>query len=226
MTKDEYPNLLPMHRKRCFADIARAVVADDHPLFREALSSLLGNLLPAVDLLHADRMEEVFDYANRDAPPSLFLLDLLFPSMDVAVSLPQLRRRCPRASIIVVSMLDDPQVVAQVMRAGADGFINKSVSNERCVKAIERILEGEYVIELEAAAPDPDYGAGISLTDRQHAVLTQLALRLSNKEIARNLDLSPFTVRAHISTLMRLLGVARRSKLVEKASSLRLIEID
>lgn len=117
-------------------------------------------------------------------------------------------------------------MVAQVMRAGADGFINKSVSNERCVKAIERILEGEYVIELEAAAPDPDYGAGISLTDRQHAVLTQLALRLSNKEIARNLDLSPFTVRAHISTLMRLLGVARRSKLVEKASSLRLIEID
>ncbi|MDZ3832214.1 MAG: response regulator transcription factor [Sphingopyxis sp.] len=204
------------------------LVADDHPLFREALAKLATDIFPEADIGEATCMEEVFAIADVDEPPSLFLLDLLFPSMDLSVSLPRLRRKCPRSSIIIVSMIDDEERIAQVMRSGADGFINKAVPSQRCAAAIMRVLAGEYVVERadEAAGQRAimTHGAGIELTPRQQEIVSALSRHLSNKEIARELDISPFTVRSHVSALMRLLGVTRRGELKEKALALGLLD--
>ena len=209
------------------AAIGSVLVADDHPLFREALASLVADLFPGARVDQAGRMDEVFAAIEAHGAPALILIDLLFPDMDIAVSLPQLRRRCPRASVVVVSMVDDEDVIARVMRSGADGFINKAVPNARCVAAIRRVVTGEYVVELEHAAVDPAAGLGLSggitLTARQHDILAALVQDQSNKEIARGLDISPFTVRWHLSALMRMLGVARRADLREKAIAMGLV---
>lgn len=172
-------------------------------------------------------MPEVMQLAEGGSDPDLFLLDLLFPGMEIPISLPELRRRYPKASIILISMVDDEQTVSLAMRSGGDGFIHKAVSRERCIAAIGRVLMGEYVIELEDAqtnAADPIGDTAITLTARQREVLDLLAEGTPNKLMARQLGISYLTVRLHVSALLRIFGVSRRAEVAPKARALGLLE--
>ena len=205
----------------------RVIIGDDHPLFREALGDVARSIVPDADIGFAECMPEVIAQAEDGAEPGLFLLDLMFPGMDIPVSLPELRRKYPKASIVLISMVDDEEVVALAMRSGGDGFVHKAVPRERCVAAISRVLDGEYVIELEKEATGPAQASAppnLSLTPRQRVVLDLLAENASNKAIARELGISHLTVRLHVSALLRMLGVARRGEVVTKARSLGLLE--
>jgi DNA-binding NarL/FixJ family response regulator len=217
------PDMLAFARK----DHARIVVGDDHPLFRDALAQLATSMFADAMVETAATMGEVIQLAETGHPPDLFLLDLLFPGMDIATTLPELRRRHPRASIILISMVDDEATIALALRSGGDGFINKAVPRERCIQAINRVLAGEYVVECEDAgsAGMGQLGdTGISLTARQRAVLDMLADNAPNKVIARDLGISHLTVRLHVSALLRILGVNRRSDVASKARMLGLLD--
>lgn len=192
----------------------RVIVADDHPVFREGLCRIVHKVLPGNRVEEAACLDEVLTLARSGAPPAVLVLDLLFPGLHVPQSINALRREFRRTSIIVISMLDDARLIDKVMAAGADGFIGKALPPEEIGAAILAIREGEFVVKYSSAgihAQPQDEQLLSQLTPRQQDVLRLITGGLSNKEIARALTISPFTVRIHVSSLLRALGVGTRA---------------
>jgi len=203
------------------------IIADDHPVFRGGLAQLVGGAFPGTALREAGSVDEMLGVAERYAAPWLFTIDLLFPGMEPAETLPMMRRRFPRSSIAVVSMFDDDATIDRVMAYGADAYIAKSVPPDRMVAGLRALHQGEFVVlkpdQPSVRALSPAAAAPPALTERQVEVLTMLAQKQSNKQIARRLDLSHFTIRNHVSHLLRTMGAATRGELAEKARHAGLI---
>lgn len=202
----------------------KIIIADDHPVFRDGMCRLIAAALPEAILLEAGTMDEVLALADTHGEPSLFLLDLLFPGMDPRETLPKLRQRFPRSSIAIVSMLDDDRTIRRIIDDGADAFIVKSIPAQEMVDAVMAVRSGQYVIAKPSIASltdaVPTSANMLSLTQRQLEILALIGTGESNKHIARKLGLSPFTVRNHISLLLRSLNAQSRSELAAKAESL------
>lgn len=200
----------------------RIVLADDHPVFRDGLRRIIQGIDPAAAITEAGSFDQVLQRAREGATPDAFILDLIFPGFEPPAALPALRREFPTSSIIIVSMMDDSATIQKLLDAGADGFVGKALTAEEMGRAIQAIRDGLSVIATSnctlASTPDePSLLDG--LTQRQIEILDQLSAGLSNKEIARNLGISPFTVRIHVSALFRALGVQTRAAAAAKAAA-------
>ncbi|MFK0094877.1 LuxR C-terminal-related transcriptional regulator [Pseudomonas sp. NPDC090592] len=195
----------------------RIIVADDHPLFREALSRTVLRVLPGARVDEAGCLDEVLQLASTGEAADTLILDLRFPGLVDIQCLAHLRQQLPRTTLIIVSMVDDPAIVDQVMQAGVDGFVGKSIAAEEMGAAILAIRNGEVLVRyapsgfLQDLAGGPVECAVEQLTHRQHEVLRLIAQGKTNKEIAKALDISPFTVRIHVSSLLKALGVSSRT---------------
>ena len=198
----------------------RIIVADDHPVFRDGMRRIVQRLYPYATVQEAGSFDEVMNLARVDIAPDTFVLDLLFPGFEAKASIRALRREFDRATIIIVSMIDSDESIRRVMAAGADGFIGKAVHPQDISSAIAAIRNGEVVVKQsdDGAFPVLNENDALShLTLRQREVLRLLARGQSNKEIARELAISPFTVRIHVSSLFRTLKVSSRSAAAAKA---------
>ncbi|MEC9246734.1 response regulator [Nitratireductor rhodophyticola] len=202
----------------------RIIIADDHPVFRDGLARLIQRQQPEAEIQQAATVEEVLALASKEPTPDTFILDLMFTTGNLEASLPTLRQRFSRASIIVVSMIDDIETAKRVMSAGADGFICKSLPPHEIMAAVAAVRDGDMVLQLAASGlPIGETDAPLrGLTQRQIDVLRLLACGLSNKEIGLRLDISPFTVRIHVSAVLKALSVTTRAGAAAKAIALGL----
>ena len=194
----------------------RIIIADDHPMFREGMLRTVQRLLPAAEVQEAGDLDTVHVLISDGADIDTLILDLRFPGLTCLSQLAELRQQLRRTTLIVVSMVDDPTLIDQVMALGADGFIGKNIAPEEIGQALLAIREGEVLVKFTPSGLLPLDTH--TLTARQQDVLRLIAQGKTNKEIAKALDISPFTVRIHVSSLLRVLGVSSRAAAAVKYS--------
>jgi DNA-binding NarL/FixJ family response regulator len=204
----------------------KVLIADDHPLVRDALARTVARVRAEAQVQHAASFDEALALLLAEAP-ALALLDLHMPGMDGALGLRRLRLAAPRTTLVVVSGNDDPAVMRAVLAAGAAGFVPKSEPPERLEQALALVLAGGTYLPAQALAdfrhgaapPRPDASA---LTPRQTDVLRGLMRGLPNKLIARELGLTEGTVKIHIAAILRALQAKNRTEAVIAARDLGL----
>lgn len=204
----------------------RIVVADDHPLVRDALARTVRRADPSAEV------HEAQDYASVQClctalAPELALVDLNMPGMNGVEGLRLLRRQFPALAIIVASGQEDPPTIRNVLSAGANGFFPKTADPELLLQAIRLVQAGGVYVPAGVLADFQDglpplrpHSAG--LTPRQLAVLQRLLRGLPNKLIARDLSLTEGTVKIHIAAILRALRARNRTEAVIRARELGL----
>ncbi|CRM42995.1 response regulator transcription factor [Pseudomonas fluorescens] len=194
----------------------RIIIADDHPMFREAMARTVQRLLPEARVQEAGDLDAVHGLLLDPSDIDTLILDLRFPGLTCISQLADLRRQLRRTTLIVVSMVDDPALIEQVMTLGVDGFIGKNIAPDEIGQALLAIRDGEVLVKFAPSGLLPLDTH--TLTPRQQDVLRLIAQGKTNKEIAKALDISPFTVRIHVSSLLRSLKVTTRAAAAVKYS--------
>ncbi|MDV6320531.1 response regulator transcription factor [Chromohalobacter sp. HP20-39] len=204
------------------------IVADDHPLFRAALNQALRQVAPQAEIVEADTMEATTDMVMRHPDADLILLDLHMPGAHGFSGLIQLRGQSPEVPVVVISGSEEPPVVRRAIDYGASGFIPKSSSLDVIAEAIREVLEGEVWLPEamadvlgESNEDEARFAEAIaSLTPQQFRVLNMLNEGLLNKQIAYELNVSEATIKAHVTAILRKLGVHSRTQAVIAAQKL------
>jgi DNA-binding NarL/FixJ family response regulator len=203
----------------------KVLVADDHPLFREAVTLAVRHL-DSTDsqILEAGTLAEVGRLASAIPDLDLLLLDLKMPGSDGLGGLLELRRRFPALPVVIVSATEDPRII-EAIAAGAMAYIPKSLDRAGMAKALRHVLAGETwqpeVREGEAAPEGALMTQRIAaLTPQQRNILSLMVAGKPNKIIAYELGIAETTVKAHITLILRKLGVFSRTQAVLAARDL------
>lgn len=206
----------------------QALVVEDHPLYRDALSHLLRPFFGDERTLRASTAEEGMRIARDTNDLRLVLLDMGLPGISGSEAIKIFRKLCPAATLLVVSASDDRRDVAAALSSGATLFVSKALPSTMLINAVERVLSGQ-ISEPEWVTPTGSLAVTSSngdLTTRQCEILELLAKGLSNKDIGLRLSIAEITVKMHVSSIFRVLGVANRTQAVLAARRLGLTSID
>ncbi|MDR2872890.1 MAG: response regulator transcription factor [Xanthomonadaceae bacterium] len=197
------------------------LIADDHPLFREALRGSVQRILPDVRLFEADRVDALYALIEAHPDADLLLMDLNMPGAQGFNALVHLRAQYPQLPVIVVSAREEAVVMRRALDHGALGFIPKSADSDTIGAAIKSVLDGERWAppEARAATPTSHDEREIAqrlreLTPQQFRVLQMLGVGRLNKQIAYDLGVSEATIKAHVTAILRKLGVSNRTQAV------------
>jgi DNA-binding NarL/FixJ family response regulator len=204
----------------------RALIADDHELFRSGMKQLLVDVLHAADVREAETMDQALEILTNEGAGDLVLVDWRMPGMSGAESLAALRDGFPEAKVAVISAWEERTDILAALGAGVHGYIPKSLPSAQIAAALQGILEGR--IYVPTAMGKRDSGGETSggsakldqdkLTLRQKDVLAELLKGQASKEIARTLDIAEGTVKIHLAAIYRALGVRTRAEAIAKMS--------
>ncbi|MGF6691906.1 DNA-binding NarL/FixJ family response regulator [Metapseudomonas resinovorans] len=210
----------------------KILIADDHPLFREAIHNVISDGFPESEVMETADLDSALALTQEHDDLDLILLDLNMPGMHGLNGLINLRNEAPTVPVVIVSAEQDKQVVLQAITYGAVGFITKSSPRAQMTDAIEQILNGNVylpsdIIRTQKTSPRRYHeDAGIppellqALTRKQLLVLERMTKGESNKQIAYNLDIAETTVKAHVSAILRKLNVHNRVQAILSASDI------
>lgn len=206
------------------------LIADDHPLFRDALQRAVLAAVPDVRVHSADSVYSLLGLIEQYPDADLLLLDLHMPGARGYSALVHIRGQFPGLPTIVVSGHEDASVARRALGHGASAYIPKSTPGEDIITAIRKVLDGDVWLPHQlvggGAELKPDEAAVAervaTLTPQQFRVLTMIAEGLLNKQIAYDLGVSEATVKAHMTAIMRKLGVNNRTQVALAASHLAL----
>jgi len=210
----------------------RTLVVDDHPLTRSALVDLLEQHSFAVVGEAADGVEAV--ERAREAQPDLVLLDLTMPGGGGLEALPNVRAAAPGCEVVILTASGTEENLLAAIRAGAAGYLLKSEPPDRIAEFLEGVANGEAALSgevarrlldrvreggrLDSGVPD---SIAVELSAREVEVLLLLDEHLGTDQIARRLFISEHTVRSHVKSLLRKLGVSSRREALEALAAAR-----
>src|SRR3979411_1441161 len=195
------------------------VIADDHPLFRDALRQAVGGVVTSATVDEAGSFEDLTALLEQDSEVDLILLDLTMPGISGFSGLIYLRAQYPAIPVVIVSASDDVGTIRRSLDFGASGFIPKRFGVETLRDAILKVMDGDVWVPPDtdlSAAADPEMtklrDRLVTLTPRQGRSLMVLSEGLLNKQIAYELGVSEATIKAHVSAILQKLGVESRTK--------------
>lgn len=212
----------------------KIVIADDHPMIRGALALSLAatTAFGRIEVLETSTLDELFELLAESGEADLVLLDLRMPGVNGFEGLLTLRSRFPSTPVVIISALEDAQLVREALALGAAGFIPKSTPRHEIVRALNLIAAGEiyappHLRQSSATSSADQIDAELaqrltSLTPQQRKVLRLLGTGKLNKEIAYELDIAETTVKAHVSSILHKLNVYSRTQAVVMAGRLHL----
>ena len=198
------------------------LVADDHPMVRDALASALAQAFGGARIETAGSLPQAQLALGREPETDAVLLDLDMPGMDGFTGLALLRAEHPTVPIIVVSAMREASIPRRVYELGASAFIEKSASLEEIAETVRGVLAGEIFAPAEAPSPDSFAQRAGQLTPQQWRVLALMVQGDQNKHIAHKLGVGEATVKAHVTVILRKLGVRSRTQAVIEARDLAL----
>ncbi|MBU2917002.1 MAG: DNA-binding NarL/FixJ family response regulator [Psychrosphaera sp.] len=210
--------------------MANFLIADDHPLFREALIGALRTQFSELSIVESDSLESTIQQIENHDDLDLVLLDLHMPGSGDLYGIIRIREDYPELPVAVISGSDQLDIISKVMGFGAMGFISKSSSSVQIAQAINNILEGDTWLppgiahQIQALSSDDlDLANRVAqLTPQQYRVLYLLHEGLLNKQIAYELNVTEATIKAHITAIFRKLGINNRTQAVLLAEKLQL----
>ena len=191
----------------------RVLVVDDHGLMVEAVRlalereddiDIVGDVQRGADVLP--------EIARRQ--PEVVLLDIRMPDVDGLTILARLHERYPTVKVVMLSAIDDPKVAEEALRLGAAAYLDKHTDPSTLASVLRRVAAGEKLDPAATASDRPAQPASAveaSLTEREREILTRVAEGRSNAEVARDLFLSEQTVKYHLTSVYRKLGVEGRA---------------
>jgi DNA-binding NarL/FixJ family response regulator len=199
----------------------KALIADDHVIFRYGVRSILECIEKSAELFEASDFDQVLRLAERHPDLTVVIVDLRMPAMNAFAGLRALRETLPAIPILVLSASEDADDVFQALEAGASGYLAKSAPADTLVEALRLVIVGGIYVPralLKGRETGLRQPAAIAeaplLTPRQREVLALISTGQSNKEIAHRLGTNEGTIKAHISAIMRRLRVRNRVQLL------------
>ena len=206
----------------------KVLVADDHELMLEAVRLALAEAADDFDIVATTTRGQQVLPLTAQKQPDLVVLDLRMPGMDGLTCLELLRQRHPRIKTVVLSGVDDENVIRSAFTRGAVAFIRKQVDPRDLPSALRQAVDGTVTQPIfgEAEKGQRPSGDDVRLSDREQAILHALGEGMSNKQIARELWLAEQTVKFHLSNVYRKLDVSNRTQASRRAQQLKLVRSD
>jgi len=201
--------------------LIRVVVVDDYLMVRQGISTFLSVFDDLQLVGEAQDGESAIEICGQ-AQPDVVLMDLVMPGVDGPTTIRSIRQKYPNIKIIALTSYKDEELVIKAIDAGAIGYLIKDVSAEELAEAIRSAHAGRSSLSNEAAlalvhAADHPIPTGHDLTDRERDVLRLMVRGLTNTQIAKELFVSPSTIKTHVSSILSKLDVASRSEAVALA---------
>ncbi|WP_374302450.1 LuxR C-terminal-related transcriptional regulator [Paracoccus sp. (in: a-proteobacteria)] len=209
--------------------IASVLIVEDHPLFSDALSITLQIVGGISSVRTSSSIAECLGQLALGPQPDAVFLDLNLPDADGLDGLLKVRKAAPDAALLIVSSLTSPAIVSAAIEFGASGYVPKHSQRQVFQDALARIGRGEIYLPDGFATAEPAGAKPLALTrDRLESLTAQQSKILSlisegklNKQIAHDLDIAESTVKAHVTVIMRKLGVQNRTQAVLAAQAAR-----
>jgi len=204
----------------------RVIIADDHPLLRDAMRNTLEKQEDIEVIGEASDGEEAAKLSS-ELNPDIVIMDIVMPKLNGIEATKRIRETSPDTAVLILTAFDDDRYVIGLLEAGAAGYLLKSARGQALVDAVRSVSEGESVLHPTIIAKVLKYSVRMrsqggehwtkgQLSDRELEVLKLASMGMSNKDIAKKLFLSTRTVKAHLSNIFDKLDVASRTEAIVK----------